>query len=80
MLKDNHGVWEFNDGVLRDMVRTFYCKLYSVEPCFPCEPSTWHFPALSHDEIRWLNHDVLVHEIKSAIFQMGSHIRLRDLM
>lgn len=55
------------------MVRDFYMGLYTADPCSPCQARSLSFPRLSHDDLRWLNHEFSVPEIKVAIFQIRAN-------
>lgn len=49
-------------------------QLYIAEECDLCDPIAWRFPRLSWSDIRWLNHDVMAHEIyKEALLHMEAH-------
>lgn len=69
-LKDEDGNRRTDAEVLKGMAREFYQKLYTAEPCLPCQLDGWAFPQLSHADRRWLNRSVSPLEIKEAVFHM----------
>ena len=71
MLKLDSGVWCKDDNQLREEARLFFSKLYTSKVI---SLEDWHlkgaFPPLDRDDMKSLDRDVDVDEIKEAVFQM----------
>lgn len=73
MLWGPDDTWVVDKVKMQMMVRYFFVNLYTSEQYSAYDTSKWRFPTLSHSNLKWLNHDILEHEIDEAVFHMGSH-------
>lgn len=72
-IKLDGGNWCEDQRVLKEAARDFFVKLYTAEPCLPCDSTTWAFPPLSHWDKHLLNRPMAAQEVHDAVFQMGAY-------
>lgn len=71
-LRDAFGAWCSNATRLKELARQFYIQLYTKDPAVTRQPTTWTFPKLNWNSVRWLNREVTGDEVKRAMFDLGA--------